>query len=233
MSNSNLGPVDSDGTIPLSTILRATTDNRLRVSSVSDLDDRAPTEGRVAEVTDATLSSDEEIYVADGDQWLPVDSESGGRFGSVNTDEITVGPTGPVTGIVGDSDDWEHILTARSESGQASTTSTTFTNAFFDFGIPWDEITAITGYDQFAVTLLARGTLDTSNETMTARVSGSEITDTDSETQISTTGNISRHSGFAVASSPSGVENYAIEHKVTGGTGTLKRPVVHVWGQIA
>ena len=97
MANDNgVGPVTSSGDVPLSTIVRAMADDIVRVSNVSDLQTRHPTEGRVAEVTDTTLASDEELYIGDGSQWIQVDADSGMDAPSVKAGKLSINTYGKI-----------------------------------------------------------------------------------------------------------------------------------------
>ncbi|WP_126665226.1 hypothetical protein [Haloterrigena salifodinae] len=68
---------------------------------------------------------------------------------SVSADEITVGGTGPVTGIMGDSGDWWPLWVQR-ESGDHKTTSTSYTNTLgFDgrIRVDFDSLASLSGFD--------------------------------------------------------------------------------------
>ncbi|WP_148708242.1 hypothetical protein [Haloferax sp. Atlit-12N] len=83
----NLAPL-SNGDIPLSTMVRVMADEVEEVSNTAELQRRAPTDGRVAEVTAGDLPDDKRVYLGDGDQWLLVDDESG-----ISTPGVTFGDT--------------------------------------------------------------------------------------------------------------------------------------------
>jgi len=72
--NDTLDPIDSDY-LPLPTLVRALTDDVEQVESTGDLQEHAPTEGRVAEVTAGTRPYD--IYIGTGDSWLDVGATLG------------------------------------------------------------------------------------------------------------------------------------------------------------
>ncbi|RLM67638.1 hypothetical protein [Halorubrum sp. Atlit-26R] len=74
MTDTTLAPIENSA-LPLSTLVRAVADDVEQVATTDDLQQHAPTEGRVAEVAAGTRPND--VYVGTGDAWALVNSAVG------------------------------------------------------------------------------------------------------------------------------------------------------------
>ncbi|WP_049986835.1 hypothetical protein [Halobellus rufus] len=74
MTDENLSPIENRS-LPLSTLIRVLADDVERVADTDDLQQHAPTEGRVAEI--AAGSRPYDVYIGTGDAWLLAEAELG------------------------------------------------------------------------------------------------------------------------------------------------------------
>ena len=223
----NLAPLNN-GDIPLSTMVRVMADEVEEVSNATELQRRAPTDGRVAEGTAGDLADGERVYLGDGTQWLLVDDESG-----LTTPAISTASGVTVSGMWGDTGDWIPMWSRRVlQSNSTSTTSAQQLTGTPDTGaIFTGEITRITGIDAFAVSLSAEGKIDTGGETFSASIhngTGVEIPGTD--ITFTETGYARKTSG--ISDPVSGVVLPWVYGSVTGGVGQLQGATVVGWGRV-
>ncbi|MYL15675.1 hypothetical protein [Halorubrum distributum] len=90
MTDTTLAPIKNSA-LPLSTLVRAVADDVEQVATTDDLQQHAPTEGRVAEVAAGTRPND--VYVGTGDTWALVSSELGFEVASLQAtpQDLTAG----------------------------------------------------------------------------------------------------------------------------------------------
>jgi hypothetical protein len=157
---------------------------------------------------------------------------------ALSTGEVTVGQTGPVSGIVGDSGEWEPITTV--ENGDNTVTKQNTSYEFYeDIGIfPWNRF-SVTGYEDYGLSVVGYVTNDTAGATVSLRASrsnGAAFSDSEIEVDIPNANDSVLFSG-PIASDISVTEsvNYYYEVKNSAGTGGSERTGVSLilWGQIA
>jgi hypothetical protein len=104
---------------------------------------------------------------------------------AVQTDELSVGATGPVSGLVGDSGDYELLTSYPIGTLSPSTTSTSYTQPYLNeerMVVPLEDIN-ITGYESLSVSITGRFN-STSNDGVVASL---RIVDDDGNTGAETT----------------------------------------------
>jgi hypothetical protein len=90
MTDDTISPIDN-GYVDLSTLVRILSDDVEQVSNTTELQERAPTEGRVAEVTAGSKPYD--IYIGTGSEWLAAGTELGFSMATQRTatQDLTAG----------------------------------------------------------------------------------------------------------------------------------------------
>lgn len=160
------------------------------------------------------------------------------RFESetLDTGDLTVGTTGPVTGIAGDSGEYEIIDVGVISPTNVTTSNTTWNNQGNPGAralIDWDRANG-TGYDNYRVFVKATLTNDTSSETTELRLveQGNQILD-NTVVGVTDTSDVNVASPLGTPNA-NGLRAYIPSLQVTGGTGTLYAGAeVVALGQIA
>jgi hypothetical protein len=227
MSDS-VAPIE-DGNVSLSTLVRVVADDVEEVSSPSELAEYAPSEGRVAEVT-----TDGAVYVGDGQQWVAADSDLGLSTALSDTERLSVGGTGPITGVVGDTGDKELLGSFHATVG-SRTTSTSYTllmNATNTPRIPYEYITDVTGYSSFYISFTCdHGDGNGTTDPVYVRLRDWPSTKIKSTSASANAGGHSPRAQIDLANSKA---RPYIEGKAEGGAElAFDSPTLFVWGEVA
>ena len=159
-----------------------------------------------------------------------------------NVGEISVGPTGPVSGIVGDSDEYEFIGCSPLiplNSGQVHTTSTTYVQPYANSNrivVPHNAMSDLTGISSIELSLTGRLSADT-GQTLSIIAKDIENNVYVEETEYTSAAGASFerfHSARGPVPTAVDIGFIGYEVKVSGGEGATYGPVLACyWRKIA